>query len=79
MGLHEGSINHRLAAMEVGERWYVDVTRDNWEQTMRTYNPPQSRRGPELKNRKFKCLLFTAISNKKADRMRLLVCVERIK
>lgn len=79
MGMHAGSINSRLAEMEVGERWYIETTATTYEGTMRLHNPPQSRRGPELKKRKFKCNLFTVVSNQKKDRMRLLVCVERTK
>lgn len=61
----------------VGERRYVEVTLENYQQKMRTINTPKSRRPKDLRGREFSASLFTAVSSSKAGDVRYLICVER--
>lgn len=78
MGPHDGSNNMRLLQMAVGERIYIETTFERYGSDMRITNTPKSRRPVALKGREFTTTLFTAVGSKAND-IRYLICLERIK
>lgn len=75
MAVHEGSRNHLLLTMGVGERRYYETTLQRYAHDMRTYCTPKTRRPKELAGREFSASLFTAVGH--AADIRYLICVER--
>lgn len=77
---HPGSMNDWLADFEIGERRYVEA-RDPEDvgATMRKVNTPPTRRPHGMRGMAFQCTAFTAVQAAKVGKVRVLVCVERLK
>ena len=76
---HAGSRNAILAAMQVGDRRYVETTPEKYQATMRLENTPNTRRPPELEGRKFRTTLYTAVGAGKVGNIKYVICIERLK
>lgn len=77
--MHNGSVNSWVATMVVGEYRFVESNFDDYPKLMRSLNPAQTKRPPELKGRAFTTALYTAIGNGNPRDVRALVRVERLK
>lgn len=78
MSVRPGSNNARLLALDVGERFYVETTPEDYPAAMRHSNTPRTRRPADLAGREFTSSLWTAVGSA-AGQIRYLVCVERVK
>jgi hypothetical protein len=76
--MKEGSVNSWLAPMVVGQYYYIEVDYEEHAEMMRKLNPAPTRRPPELRGRKFKTTLHTAVHNGDPTDVKYLVKVERL-
>src|SRR4051812_6924385 len=75
-GVQEGSRNHMLMMMEVGDYRYIETTAQDYAHTMRTFNTPKTRRPIDLLGREFTCKAYTAVGTAVGD-VKVLVRIER--
>lgn len=77
MGMHAGSHNAMLAALEVGGYIYFECTLDDYPNVQRNLVPIKSRRPKETQEFGLTTKLYTAIGGSAGD-VRYLVKVERL-
>ena len=76
--MKDGSVNSWLASMVVGEYHYVETEYEKHVDMMHKLNPGKGKRPPEIKDRKFKTSLHTAVHNGDPTDVRYLVKVVRL-
>ena len=76
-GPRKGSTMDICSRLEVGQRAYVDTTKEQVAQLMHALNPVISRRPAYMRDWKFSTQCFNAVPVGKLGEVRILVCVER--
>lgn len=72
------SIQQQISQMSEGEVRYVETSREKYQQTMRAWNPPVTRRRPEIRDFVMECSLYQAVAIGQLLPVVVLVRVERV-
>ena len=72
---NKGSMNSRLASLEIGERLYIETDFENYKSVMRKIHTPISRRPKILEGRKFSTRLIAGVFT--SGEVQYLIRVER--
>ena len=75
--LTEGSVQHQVSLMHVGEVKWIETTPDEYAYVQRTWNLPKSRRVPSTKDMVLVCSVWTAVGPVVGMPPAVLVRVER--
>lgn len=72
-----GSSTARLAALDVGDAFWLDTTPERWASDMRVALVPPIRRPPILAGRVFRSQVFTCVGSK-TGHVRYAIRIERV-
>lgn len=75
----EGSAQHRLATMGVGDVHWIETSLERWNHDMRVISVPRTRRLGVAPGAEFTTRLYTAVGASSAGDIHYLIRLERTK
>lgn len=74
-----GSVHAQVAAMQVGDAFWIETTADKYGHVQREWNPAATRRPECMKDFVIECSVWRAVPAHVTTDTRILVRVERVK